>query len=474
MKRASLRFRVLLFCAFLLLLTTPNLLYAASSAVEGDAQEVYNLIKTYHINPGDLKPGAIDEMLKKLGDPYTQYFTQEEFESFLGRIDGSFTGVGIMVEEKDGFTWVMNPIPGSPADQAGILKGDKIIAVDGHSVIGLPIEEVIARIKGEEGTPVTLTMERGKEKINFKLIRAKIQMPLVESEYDSENKIGYIQIISFGDRTASLMKESLSKLTEQGMESLILDVRGNPGGRLDSVIDVASLFIGEGPVLWVKDNKGSMQALEVSNGTWWDKPIVLLTDQYSASASEILASALRDYELATLVGTNTFGKGTVQTMIPLSSGNVLKLTIEEYFSAKKGKINKIGVKPHITVSNPEEQLPFARELAKGIKSISLGADGKLELNGQRITLLDDLAVKEKDWYISLYRLKLMFGGELSWDNQTKTATYKLRNQAISFTMGKDPVLIKDQRMYVPVEALKGLSGLDINRDENMNWLIHLK
>lgn len=471
MKMTRIKQRLLLLLLLISLIIMPTAAWAEEGSNQSDSAYVYELLKNYHINGDTLRAGSIEEMIKSLDDPYTEYFSKEEYEAFMNSIDGTLVGIGIYLEEKDGYVSVLSPVRNSPAEVAGILAGDKIIEVNGISTKGKKMNDVITLVRGKEGTKVTLKILRENQELTFELTRTKIELPMVEYEMDQEQGIGYLHISTFGDRTFSLVKEGLDKFKEAGMKSLILDLRGNPGGRLDSVIQVASLFIDHGPILWVRNNQGEESAYNAVGGKLWDRPIALLIDKGSASASEILASALKDYKLATIIGTNSFGKGTVQTMIPLPSGNVLKLTIDEYFSAHKNKINKIGVKPDITISANDEQLMFAKEWLKGIDYLTLGMNGEFKINAHGMKSYDEFAVFQEGWYLSLYRLQSVFGGELSWDSKTNSATYSANGVSKVYKINQDQVIVKDQHLYVPVESLIGLPNVKIEKDPEGKWWI---
>lgn len=458
---------------FFVLITLPNTSLLAATRENVDRDAVYFYLKTNHVHAGNLQKGSIDDMIKSLDDPYTQYFTQQEFDAFINQIDGTLVGVGIYLEEKNDYIVVLSPIKNSPAEKAGIEPGDKIIAVDGASVVGKPMNELTSLVRGIEGTKVSLTISRGNQELTFELTRAKIELPLVEYEAFKEEGIGYIHLTSFGDHTYPELVSALLEIEREGISSLILDLRGNPGGKISSVLDVASLFIGDGPVMWIKNGADQEDYYSVNKGNWWNKPLVILVDKGSASASEVLSGAIKDYHLATIIGDTTFGKGTMQSMIPLPSGSVLKLTTNEFFSPNKQTINKTGVAPDIRIEEKDDQLKAAKDWLKGANALLKGTGG-ITINAKNVDSIDDWALNKDGWYIALNRLHAMLGGELSWSQKDLTATYIVNGVTHKFTTVKDQLLIRKGRIYAPLSSLKGLPNLSVTLDADGNLQIKNK
>lgn len=455
----------------LLLFVLPNSSTIASSPDDADRDTVYFYLKNHHINGDIVQKSSIDEMISSLDDPYTEYFTQEGYEAFINQIDGTLVGVGVYLEEKDGSVVVLSPIKNSPAALAGIEPGDKIIAVNGTSVVGKTMNEVTSQVRGKEGTKVTLTFQRGEEKLTFELTRAKIELPLVEYEMLKDEGIGYIHLTSFGDHTYPELVHALIEMEQAGIDNLILDLRGNPGGKINSVLQVASLFIGEGPIMWIKNGVDEEENHSSTSNNWWNTPIVLLIDKGSASASEVLAGALKDYHLATVVGDHSFGKGVMQSLIPLPSGSVLKLTTNEFFSPRKTIINKVGIQPDIWVEANDDPLAYAKEWLTQIDALQSGKSGEITLDVNKVKDLNQWAIQKDGWYVALYRVHAMFGGELKWDDQTRTATYTTQGVEQAFTIGKDPMIVKDGHIYAPIQSLKGIPSLTITKDQDGNIMI---
>lgn len=397
-------------------------------------QEVFEIVSYYHVsevNVDDLTKGAINGMLETLEDPYTTYFTEEEYQSFVSSIDGTFTGIGIYVEEKDGNIVVQSPIPGSPAEEAGLATGDVIVAVDGIDVTAKTIEEVASLIKGQEGTYVSITFKRDGKTLTKDIIRKAIKLPSVESSMLTDD-IGYIRLYTFGSQTASEFNQHMLELENKGMEKLIFDLRGNPGGYLNTALEISKNFINEGPIIHIKNRYGEEQTLSISNGTNWDKPLVVLIDGGSASASELLAGALNDYDKATIIGQNSFGKGTVQSTVSLENGGYLKITTDEYFTANNNKVNGIGIKPEIEVEDSEKQLQTAINFLSNNSSIYYPTYGE-----------DWIKASGKE-FVAIKPLVDFFGGKVSYNSKEKAIT----------------IYLKGNTTKLPLAQTKGLKVID--------------
>lgn len=421
-------------------------------------QEVFEYVENFHIkdvDPDTLTQGAIDGMLKTLDDPYTTYFTDEEYQQFIEGIDNSFTGIGIYVDKQDEYIIVQSTIKNSPAEAAGLQAGDQIIKVDGVDIVGKKVEEAVSLIKGQEGTKVNLTLKRGEQILEKQITRAKIQLPLVEAEMLTD-EIGYLRLYTFSNNSVAEFKTELENLEKQGMEQLILDLRGNPGGYLNSALEISKSFIEQGPIVYIKDKHQQEEVLSIKNGENWDKPLVVLIDEGTASASEILAGALRDYDKATIIGSNSFGKGTVQTLIDLESGGHLKLTVNEYFTPNKSKINGIGIKPDIEVTAEDEQLQAA---------ITYLSDTTKLYNPKLGT--EWIKVNEED-YIALKELALHFNGSIQYNDATKKITIVIGNDHIEYKLNSPGIIIKNGKSYIDIEQIEqSFKSLSVIQGENI-------
>lgn len=293
-----------------------------------------------------LAQGAVRGMLEVLGDPYTSFLDAEAYQLSLRSLEGSFEGIGAYVTIKDEQLMIIAPIADSPADRAGIRAGDVILEVDGQSTTGMSLAEAVLLVQGPEGTRVDLLVlhEGETEPELISIIRAVIEVPSVEFEMREE--IAYIIISHFSERTTGELLPVMEAIVQQGAEGIVLDLRSNPGGLLDTVVDVAGFFLEEGVVVDVVDNEGNHDVYRVEvGGITTDLPLVVLVDEYSASASELLAGALQDYERATIAGARTFGKGSVNILRRLGDGSGLYITNARWFTPNGRLIEGEGIYP---------------------------------------------------------------------------------------------------------------------------------
>ena len=311
---------------------------------------------------------SIREMLKKLGDPYTRFMDPQEFKNMQIDTSGELTGVGIQLaaDEKTKKLTVIAPIEDSPAAAAGVLAKDIITKIDDKSTEGMDINKAVSLIRGQPGTQVKLSILRGDKSLEFQLKRAKIEIHPVRYSYQNgpTGGIGYIRLVQFSANAPSEMQNALKKLEEQQVSGYILDLRSNPGGLLYTSIDIARMWLKEGAIVSTVNRKGEQDREQANNRALTDKPLVVLVDGGSASASEILSGALQDNKRATLVGTKTFGKGLVQSVRGLGDGSGLAVTIAKYLTPRGRDINKHGIDPDVEIKLSDEQrqaLSGARE-----------------------------------------------------------------------------------------------------------------
>lgn len=318
-----------------------------------------NLLLRYNgeIDDNALLEAAIKGMTDSLNDPYTLFMNDKEYSSFVEQISGHFVGIGIQVGIKDEKVTVIAPMEGSPAERVGLKSGDVILKVNGEEMAEPKLENTVSKIKGEAGTSVDLTISRGDEVLDVTIPREEIKTTIVKGEMLEDN-VGYIRLSAFDEDSAKQIKEKIIQLKGEGMKGLILDLRGNPGGSLSEAIGIASEFIPKGNVVtYTIDKYDKKQEYKSVGGDAQGLPLVVLIDGGSASASEVLTGALRDYELATIVGTKSFGKGVVQQLINLKGDKGgLKVTTSKYYTPNGENIHKIGITPDIEVTIPEETL----------------------------------------------------------------------------------------------------------------------
>jgi carboxyl-terminal processing protease len=319
---------------------------------------------------------AIRSMLKNLGDPYTRFMDPKEFRDLQVETSGQLIGVGIQLSqnEKTKKLEVIAPIEDTSASKAGILSKDIIIKIDGKSTAGMDVNQAVQLIRGREGTSVKLTIQRdGRQTLDFNLLRQQIEIHPVEAKYrpNELNGIGYIRLKQFSANAATEMRTAIEKLESQGANGYILDLRSNPGGLLYGAIDIARMWLDDGRIVSTVNRQGTGDVSTANHTAMTTKPLVILVDGGSASASEILSGALQDNKRAQLVGAKTFGKGLVQSVRPLSDGAGMAVTIAKYFTPNGKDINHAGIKPDIEVKLTKPQI---QALVKDRTKVATAAD----------------------------------------------------------------------------------------------------
>ena len=303
----------------------------------------------------ELYKGAVEGVIRKLDDPYSEYLSTEDLKDFTEDMDGEYTGVGMSVSKKKGEPLeVVSPFIGSPAEKVGMRIKEKITKVDGKDILPLTATETVKLLKGKENTKVEVEVVREGRKEPFKvtMTRAKIKLEMVESKM-LENKIGYVSLLRFGNNVGTEVEKAIKDLKAKGMRGLIFDLRSNPGGSLQEAQDITSLFVKDNLIVYLKYKDGRRKDYNRTLPYLGDFPLIVLTNEGSASASEIVTGALKDYKRATIIGENTFGKGIVQQVIPLKTNDAIKLTIAQYFTPKGNYIHGKGIAPDIKVDMEE-------------------------------------------------------------------------------------------------------------------------
>lgn len=337
------------------ILTTSN---SNSKDLSKTLSKYKEIIDKYYLGEIDeekLEEGAIKGYIEGLGDPYTEYISKEEMKDYLDDTMGNFVGIGIYMVKNTQYDkiQVLSTIKGSPAEKVGIKAGDLILTVDGVEYSADDMTTASNNIKGEEGTKVTVEISRGEEKLKFEITREKVKVNQVEGKVISNN-IGYIQFSSFDETTAQDFKNKYEELNKQGIKSLIIDLRNNGGGIVDQALQIADYIADKDSVLLYEVDKNNNETIKrAKTEPIINMPIIILTNENTASASEIVAGALKDLGKAKTVGTTTYGKGVIQQILSLSDGSGLKVTIEEYQTPNKNKIHKIGIAPDVEVELPD-------------------------------------------------------------------------------------------------------------------------
>lgn len=332
---------------------------SGSSAKDDSFDKLFEVKDVLHreyyqdIDDKVLLEGAIKGMVDAVGDPYTVFFNQEEYKEFLDDGEGNYVGIGVMVGIKEDKIVVITPFEGSPAYEAGIRAGDFILKVEGVEYKGSEMDKAVSVIKGEEGKPVTLTISQNGVEKEITIVRASITLVNVQSEMIAGN-IGHVTMLQFTNNTAKQVREAMDELKDKGAKGYILDLRGNPGGYLDEAVDTASLFVEKGKtVLYTLDKAQQKREYLSKGGDYIGAPLVVLLDEGSASASEVVAGALKDYKAATIVGQRSFGKGIVQMVYNVGNKEGVKVTVSSYYSPNGINIHGEGILPDVEVALPE-------------------------------------------------------------------------------------------------------------------------
>lgn len=323
--------------------------------------QVYDAIRNYflwadRVTDEQLLQGAIRGMVQSLGDPYSAYFTPEEYAKWEESLSGEYSGVGMEITIRNGWITVVTPLPGTPAEAAGIRPGDVILEVDGESTEGWTLEQASMRIRGPEGTAVTLKVRHLDGTVEeVTIIRAKIRVESVRSEYLAEEKVGYVRVLRLDLDTARLLGQALFSFPLDELRGIVLDLRNNPGGYLSSAVEVASFFVDRGVIVRTYGPSFGERLYHSRGNSLPNLPLAVLVNEGTASGAEIIAGAIQDHGVGVLVGRKTFGKGLVQEIVlRFPDGGVLKLTTGEYLTPNGRKVHDVGLTPDIEVPAPED------------------------------------------------------------------------------------------------------------------------
>lgn len=333
--------------------TESGQLNLTSSEVEGKLTEIETLVQNYYLNEIDtdqVENYLYKGMIAGLDDPYAAYYTKEEYHSLMDSTNGSYYGIGVEMSQNmtTGIITITRVFEGSPAEEAGLLPGDVIYKVEDEEVTGEDLTKVVSKVKGAEGTtiPISVAREGENDYLTFDVERRMIEISTVDHKMLDGN-IGYISVASFDDVTVNQFLTALDDLENQGETALIIDLRNNGGGLVSSACSMLDRLLPEGLIVYTEDKYGNRDEMKSDAENYFDKPLVLLVNGNSASASEIFAGAIKDYGIGTLVGTQTFGKGIVQKIYPLSDGTAVKLTVSKYYTPNGNNIHGIGIAPDV-------------------------------------------------------------------------------------------------------------------------------
>ncbi|GIP54687.1 MULTISPECIES: S41 family peptidase [Paenibacillus] len=419
-------------------------------------QEVLNYLDAYNIEGADRElflENAIRGMVYTLDDPYSDYYTAEELAEFEDSVNQEFVGIGVTLRFTGNKLYITDVLPGSPAGSAGLKKGDIIAKVDGEPV---KTGEDILRIQGEENTKVLLGITRGNQNLSLSVKRSHFSLPSVTGSYIPSGRIGYITLSSFSENADKEFAAELDKLRKAGMRSMVLDLRDNLGGYVDSAANIAKYFMKSGTLMYTSGQNGELEAVTISGGQDIGMPVVILTNELTASASEILTGALHDNGIATVVGTQTYGKARIQNVFTLSNGSSLKLTVQRYFTPKREDFNHVGLKPDIEVmNNATAQLITALNKA-GARTIELsGNASSLTINGVAFSGYVDTLQSGDKLYVPSRILAALLKGDVAWSASTQKLTVtNAAGSKAGFTIAAKTAKMIDGETYVEIHEFQ--------------------
>lgn len=326
--------------------------------VDAKIQELNQYIDRYYLfdyEEEDVENGIYKGLMAGLGDVYTGYYTPEEYAEFMESSNGSYSGIGAMLSQDytTGIITVVRAFDGTPAAEAGMEPDDILYMVEGEEVTGKDLSLVVMDLKGEEGTDVHISILRGTDVLELKLTRRKIEVPTVEYRMETDD-IGYIAISEFDDVTDEQFAQAMDELKAQGMKNLIIDLRDNGGGLVDVTCTILDQLLPEGLIVYTEDKNGNRLEEKSDAEHYFDGGMAVLVNGNSASASEIFAGAIKDYGVGTLIGTQTYGKGIVQSLFPLSDGSAIKITVSRYYTPAGNNIHEVGIAPDIILEADKE------------------------------------------------------------------------------------------------------------------------
>lgn len=328
-----------------------------NSSLQQKMTEIQSYVNQFFLDDIDrekMQDAVCKGMVNGLGDTYAAYYNEEEYQDMKEKTSGNYCGIGAVVSQSatDGSISIVQTIKGGPAEKAGMKSGDMIVEVDGISTQGMDLTALISKTKGDAGTKVKVTVLRDGHQKKYTITRKEIHSQTVEYRM-LDDKIGYIAVSSFEEVTKQQFRDALKKLEKEGEKSLIIDLRNNGGGLLSTAVDMLDRLLPKGTLVYTKDKNGEKEVYSATDEESFDKPVAILVNENSASASEVFSGAMQDYKKAVLVGTTTFGKGIVQTVFDLPDGTALKLTTSKYYTPKGRNIHGTGLEPDIPVTLDE-------------------------------------------------------------------------------------------------------------------------
>jgi carboxyl-terminal processing protease len=416
-------------------------------------QQVREIIGKLHVSgvtEEALANQSIKQMVEGLKDPYTVFFSQEEYGQFSSSLENNYVGMGARIGIDDKGVYLSEVFAGSSAESAGLQRDDYVRAVDGAPASTTSIDEVRNKIVGVAGTKVKVTVQRGDKELTVEITRKGINVPEVYSK-SFTNGVGYIQITDFSSDADEDFGKQLTDLQAKGLKSLILDVRNNPGGLVDTAQNIAKHFVKEGVLIHTRDRNGVDDPVLITGGKELSIPVYILANEYSASASEVLSGALQDYNVAKVIGMQTYGKGSVQQLYQLDKDSALKVTVEEYLTPNKRKVNKVGITPDIKVDGASAQLITALQTV-GITDINVEiSKHSVTYNGVEIGSGFGNFHENGKLYASTRGLAALVGATITWNEATRTVDISDSKGTHAIPVETDKLIIENGTSYVNVD-----------------------
>lgn len=430
---------------------------AAATKAEASKTEIINEIMQYleyynveGVDQNTLIRGAIDGMVNTLDDPYSQYFDREEAAAFGHQVDLEYVGIGVRLMTTSKELYIEEVMSGSPAEKAGLKRGDSILKINGVRIADMEGNE----LSGKAGTKVSLLIQRSGANKTYTVTRSEIATTSVTSKMIG-SKIAYIAINGFTQTADEEFSAALDKMRSAGMKSLVLDLRDNTGGYMDSAQNIVSKFMDAGIMMYTSDQTGALKPVTITDGSKIGVPVVVLTNEYTASASEALTGALRDNKLATIVGTRSYGKARIQSLIPMSDGGELKLTTMKYLTPNKEDFNHIGLAPDIEVKGKTAQLITALQIAGMSNIVASGDHHILDINGSAFAGNVGLIKQGDKVYAASRVLSALVENEVSWDAKNKKVLLTAGTGTVSgFSLASKEALYQDGETFIELNAFK--------------------
>lgn len=451
MKQPSMRtMKVTLALASALMTVLPLNALAQEDLQTQQVREIIGKLHVSGVTEEALANQSIKQMIEGLKDPYTVFFSQEEYGQFSNSLENNYVGMGARIGIDDQGVYLSEVFAGSSAESAGLQRDDYVRAVDGVPASITSIDEVRNKIVGTEGTKVKVTVQRGDKELTVDITRKGINVPEVYSK-SFTNGVGYIQITDFSSDADEDFDKQLTDLQAKGLKSLIIDVRNNPGGLVDTAQNIAKHFVKEGVLIHTRDRNGVDDPVLITGGKQLSIPVYILANEYSASASEVLSGALQDYNVAKVIGMQTYGKGSVQQLYQLDKNSALKVTVEEYLTPNKRKVNKVGITPDIKVDGASAQLITALQTA-GITDINVEiSKHRVTYNGVEIGSGFGNFHENGKLYASTRGLAALVGATITWNETTRTVDISDNKGTHAIPVEADKLIIENGTSYVNVD-----------------------